>query len=334
MLKFCSAPWSTVHITLTGDLFFCLCPNWNKKGPVGNLLKNSLTEIMHSFAAEAFKNSIVDQTFQYCDKTQCPELYKLDSVENFDFLSQLPRLPTNLVVAIDKNCNLQCPSCRNEKYFNPTPNPAAQHILNLLINEYKDFDEPVYLAADGSGDVFASPVWLEFFARKDLPKCFRFNIATNGNLITKNLDMLESIRDQLHSVIVSLDAATPDTYKKVRGGNFELVLNGIRAMRQMGTRVHTSFVLQYQNYTEVDAYRKLAKSLDVETIGLHLMDEWHHMAPQWFQENHVITADINQKNLAKDLIAFKEDPQRSLDGGIEHLIEHYRLLSDLQESPP
>lgn len=328
MLKFCSAPWRTVHITETGDLYFCLCPNWHTTGAAGNLFNNSLTEIINSSGAETFKASITNQTFRYCDKKQCPELYNLESVENFDFLSQMPHLPTTLALALDRNCNLQCASCRNEKYFTPVPNPKAQHILNLLIEEYKDVNDIVYVGADGTGDVFASTAWLEFFARKDLPKCFRFTIATNGNLITKNLDLLESIKRQLHSVTVSLDAATAETYKKVRGGNFELVLNGIRAMRQMGITVHTSFVLQYQNYTEVSAYRELAKSLDVETIGLHLMDKWSHMTPRWFRENHVETAAIDQRSLAKELIAFKEDHQRSLDGGIEYLIEQYRLLSD------
>lgn len=329
MLKFCSEPWRTVHITSTGDLFFCLCPNWNKNTVIGNLLKNSLTEIINSTAAKDFRSSVIDQTFRNCDKTQCPELYKLKSVENFNFLSQMPRLPTNIGFALDRNCNLQCASCRNEKYFNSQVDTKVQHILNLIVEEYKDFHETVYLGADGSGDMFASAAWLEFFARKDLPKCFRFTIATNGNLITKNLNLLESIKDQLHSVTVSLDAATPETYKKIRGGNFELVVNGIRAMRQMGITVHTSFVLQYQNYTELSAYRELARSLDVETIGLHLMDRWEHMTNDWFYKNHVGTADVDHKMLAADLKAFREDPKRSLDGGIEHLITQYRLPSGL-----
>ena len=55
----------------------------------------------------------------------------------------------------------------------------------------------------------------------NIPKCFRFRITTNGNLITKNLDLLENIKDQISEVTVSLDAGTSDTYKEIRGGSFK-----------------------------------------------------------------------------------------------------------------
>ena len=329
MPKFCSAPWRTVHITATGDVYSCLCPGWSTKGALGNLHQNTLSEIVNASDAQMFRQSIVDQSFKYCIKTQCPELYNLEQVDNFDFLPTLPTLPTTLAVAIDRNCNLQCASCRNEKYFNSEIDPRAQHILNILTKEYQDFEHPVTMGVDGSGDIFSSAAWMAFFRNTSLPKCFVFTIATNGNLITKNLDLLESIKPQLESVNVSLDAATVETYKQIRGGNFDIVLDGIRAMRSMGIKVNTSFVLQQRNYHEIADYHALAKSLDVSAIGMHVMDRWPHMSMQWYNNNQIVSNNsIDRQSMMQSLCALAQDPKSSLDGGALHLIEQYRLLND------
>ena len=48
-------------------------------------------------------------------------------------------------------------------------------------------------------------------------------------------------------MIVSFDAATSSTYKDIRGGNFDLVVEGVRQMVEEGIKVSTQFVAQYKN---------------------------------------------------------------------------------------
>ena len=70
-------------------------------------------------------------------------------------------------------------------------------------------------------------------------------------------------RNQLHSLVISFDAATSETYKEVRGGNFDLVQKGVIQLRQHDILVGTSYVVQYSNYLEILDYVKLCKELDV-----------------------------------------------------------------------
>ena len=322
MLKFCSSPWDTVHIGQNGNVWFCLCPNWNKKGPVGNLLKNSLVEICNNQSAKEFKHSILDQSYRFCDQTQCSELYSLDSVQDFDFVSGLPKLPTTLAMAIDRNCNLKCPSCRNQSYYTPAVDPVAKSLLEKIKEEYQNYEHTVFIGADGSGDCFASAAWLEFFCAPDLPKCFKFTLATNGNLIVKNIDLITKLyRDnQLESVNVSLDAATTETYKKTRGGNLSIVLDGIKQMTQIGIRVDSSFVLQKENWQEIFEYYELCKSLGIKNVAIQSMDHFHQTAKPWYIENQVINHPaVDQVKLLETLINFKKIG--TVDGGIENFIQ-------------
>jgi len=322
MLKFCSSPWDTVQIGNNGNVWFCLCTNWNTKGPVGNLFKNSLKEICNAGPAQEFKHSIVDQSYRFCDASQCVELYSLDSVDNFDFVPDLTRLPTTLAMAIDRNCNLKCASCRTQNYYNPQIDPKARALLQRITDEYQGFDRTVFIGADGSGDCFASAAWLEFFSAPNLPECFKFTIATNGNLIVKNIDLIKDLYDknQLESVNVSLDAGTAETYKKTRGGNFSIVLDGIKQMTQMGIRVDASFVLQRQNWQEVFEYHALCKSIGMKNVAIQSMDKWGHMSNAWYMENQVINnPQVDQNSLLDMLIKFKT--MGTVDGGIEQFIQ-------------
>ena len=309
MFKFCSSPWDTVHICQNGEVWFCLCPNWNKRGPVGNLLENSLVEICNNQLAKEFKHSVLDQSYRFCDDSQCAKLYLLDPVDNFDFVPDLPRLPTTLAMAIDRNCNLKCASCRSQSYYTSVVDPIAKSLLEKIIKEYQNCEHTVFIRADGSGDCFASAAWLEFFHAPDLPKCFKFSIVTNGNLIVKNIDILTKLysNNQLESVNVSLDAATAETYKKTRGGNLSIVLDGIKQMVQIGIQVNASFVLQQKNWQEVFDYYKLCNSLGMQNIAIQSMD---------------------QSSLLDMLIKFKN--VGTVDGGIENFIQTHNQLDNTQ----
>ena len=331
MLKFCSSPWDTVHIGQNGEVWFCLCPNWNKRGAVGNLLENSLVEICNNQLAKEFKHSVLDQSYRFCDVSQCAKLYLLDPVDNFDFVPDLPRLPTTLAMAIDRNCNLKCASCRSQSYYTSVVDPTAKSLLEKIIKEYQNCEHTVFIRADGSGDCFASAAWLEFFHAPDLPKCFKFSIVTNGNLIVKNIDILTKLysNNQLESVNVSLDAATAETYKKTRGGNLSIVLDGIKQMVQIGIKVAASFVLQQKNWQEVFDYYELCKSLGVSNVAIQSMDPWGHMTEQWYADNQVINhPEVDQSSLLEMLIKFKN--VGTVDGGIENFIQTHNQLDNTQ----
>jgi MoaA/NifB/PqqE/SkfB family radical SAM enzyme len=87
----------------------------------------------------------------------------------------------------------------------------------------------------------------------------------------------ERIQEVLHSgfseINFSLDAATPETYRKIRGSDFSEVLDGISrllAARRKRSRnkleICINMTLMRENLPEVEAFVVLGKSLGVDTI--------------------------------------------------------------------
>lgn len=321
MLKFCSAAWDTVHILWDGRVSTCLCPGWHTKGFIGNLNQNTLLEICNSLDAQDMQSTVLDQSFKYCRKDECYRLYSLDEVDDFDVVKTYPKLPININLSIDKNCNLKCASCRTGNIYSKDINLQAKLILDQLIESYRDFNQKVKIYCDASGDIFASSAYQEFFRRSDLPNIFEFCLQTNGNLVTKNMDLLIKLKDQIDIMIVSFDAATPETYKEIRGGNFELVTEGVRQMVEAGIKVSTQFVVQYKNHKEILDYVNLCKSLGVNSIGLQKLDRWGHIHSWWWKENRLDdNPNINYKYLISTLTNLTKDPAVGLCGGLKNLI--------------
>jgi MoaA/NifB/PqqE/SkfB family radical SAM enzyme len=283
MLKFCASPWNDIAITENGDVTPCICSAFHNKGPIGNLNYQSLTDIFNSTEMIKFRNTILDQTFSYCSRTQCQQFNRLPTVNNLDFVKST-NLPSTIMLAIDRNCNLRCSSCRSSNIYSKEPNENTLKILNQLTYSYQDHPTPVQLYLDGAGDIFASAAY-QLFLRNNIPSCFKLVITTNGNLLLKNLDIIKKLKPQIDLITVSLDAATPSTYKEVRGGDFEIVINGIKEVVAMGIQVSSHFVVQQKNYKEIIEYIKLSKEFGVSPFGLSPIRRWSHMTDTWWAEN-------------------------------------------------
>ena len=334
MFKFCNNPWTTVYISndtdpdlnkRPGDVGMCLCQNWHNSPSLGNLFDKPLSEIYQDVQATMFRETIKDQTFGYCNTHTCPKYWTMYDVPSIDQEADRIKksLPTNLSVSIDFNCNLSCASCRNTKTFSTEINESAWNILAKLTEAYKDFQEPTTLSIDGSGDLFTSATWRKYLLSDNIPDCFRFRITTNGNLITKNLDLIENIKDKISEVTVSLDAGTAETYKEVRGGNFNLVLDGIKALVSMGNiKVGTEFVLQKKNYKEVLLYRDLSRELKTNWIGLSQLVRWAHMSDEWWEQNNFEdNKSIDYELLYSLLREFSKTENSLMTGGLLKLIQ-------------
>lgn len=319
-MKFCSDPFDTIFINTYGQISSCLCPGWHKKGMnMGNLHQETFKDAVNTVAFREMRASVIDQSFRFCLKDQCHKLYSLQEVTQLP--PKFPSLPTNINLGIDYNCNLKCPSCRNKNIYSKDVNPNAKKILDTLVDAYQNFEQTVTIYCDATGDVFASSAYREFFMRPDLPKCFKFCIQTNGNLITKNLDLIDKIHNQLDIFIISFDAATDETYKITRGGVLDLVIAGVKSLVERNISVTTQYVLQYANYHEVVEYYKLCKTLGVQHIGVQKLDAWGHINNNWWKLNQLDqNPQINYEQLLKDLVSLKQDPMVGFCGGIEEFI--------------
>lgn len=323
MFKFCNAPWSTIAIHANGEVAPCLCKIWHSRGPVGNLNRESLEEIVSGELMQEFRNSILDQSFKFCKKEFCGKLWNLDIVDTLKNI-QVPQLPTTLYFQdLDYSCNLTCPSCRSAPILHTEVNLRVERILNSLKETYQNFDQTVTVFADGRGEVLVSKTYLNFLNSQDLPKCFKLVINTNGNLLTKRIGLIEKLHrnGQIALITVCFDAANQETYEKVRGGRLDLVKQGVRELVKLGIPVSGQMVVQYENYREILDYRDMCLDLGITFIGLQKILRWGHMTNLWWKANTIDNnPNVDYIWLTEALKEFKNMPNTGLDGGLESLL--------------
>jgi MoaA/NifB/PqqE/SkfB family radical SAM enzyme len=125
------------------------------------------------------------------------------------------------------------------------------------------------------------------------------DINSNGTLFNeKNIDRL--LRSNLNFVNVSLDAATPLTYKRIRGGNFDKVVAGIKRLtarrRDLGAsgelgranfRIWMNMTLMVENIRELPQFIELAHE-----TGADAVDVWQmNMRSDGGSKNWILTHD-------------------------------------------
>ncbi len=119
------------------------------------------------------------------------------------------------------------------------------------------------------GEAMQHPKWPQI-ARRFRVEGTHVMLLTNGLLLRKQADELV---DSVDEVIVSLDGGTAATYNAIRGVDaFDLILDGIRAVRAHDIPVATRTTLQRANFREVPQIIEAAKSVDVNRISFLTVD--------------------------------------------------------------
>ena len=126
--RFCERPFDffEAHDLITGKAFVC-CPTWLPTS-IGNLTEDSVEDVFNSEEAQEIRESILDGSFCKCDHKLCPliqsnSLPKKEGIKDKrhrkiideNITKDLEPIYYNL--CYDESCNLQCPSCRANKFF-------------------------------------------------------------------------------------------------------------------------------------------------------------------------------------------------------------------------
>lgn len=313
--RFCANPFRQLDVYENGQLHQC-CAAWLPT-PVGNLKRDSMAEAWNSDAAQRIRASVLEGSFRYCDHQVCPAIQAgtLPTVEQAsrdprlaDIIEQgrtrIEDLPEFINLCNDASCNLWCPSCREDRILH-TEGPGFErraHLQDRIVQSL--FAEPTdrrfCISVTGSGDPFASKVFRNFLFDldgRDFPN-LEINLQTNGVLLTpRTWERLVRIRDKVTSLLVSFDAATPETYSITRrGGHWPTLLDNVRALGEFRRRgelnfLRMDFVVQQANYREMPAFVELAKELGADRVGFSLLMDWGTWAPAEFRVRCVWRTD-------------------------------------------
>ena len=186
-------------------------------------------------------------------------------------LTKVLGLPSTLMVEPTNICNLKCPLC-------PTGAGLIKRKKGFMA--FSDFKK---IIDDISDYIIHLRLWNwgEPLLNKDLFKMISYakqknifvNISTNSNFLDKDISkkLIDSCLDEL---IISLDGASEETYKKYRKeGDFKKVIDSIKFIRDEKIRLNKKspyiilqFVIMKHNEHEIDKIKKLAKEINVDEL--------------------------------------------------------------------
>ncbi|MHB1938866.1 MAG: SPASM domain-containing protein [Acidobacteriaceae bacterium] len=289
--KFCEKPFVDFEISNNGNVFVC-CPN-HLPQPIGSVKTAKGDELVNSEMARAVRRSIIDGSFAFCDAQRCPmimqkRLPKRSDISDPEMLEHIRRntgivqAPRHVRLSYDSTCNLWCPSCRKEQ----------------IVLKGADFDEAIRITDEvalpvlkgartvmmnGYGDIFSSRICrhlLDEINPTDYPD-LKLLFITNGVLLTeKECNKFPNIHGMVHSIRVSIDAATKPVYDVLRlGGNFDRLcknLEFIARLRRERTinEFMISMVVQCENFREMEPFWQWGKQLGCDFIIYEWLQNW------------------------------------------------------------
>lgn len=246
---------------------------------IGNFLEtNSLNDLWNSDKARDIRRSIADQSFKYCDLDICrcpwtdvPDNFYDEMIENDFYLEKGPKW---LRLAYDKSCNLACETCRTGVFMETK---ERQDVFNSMQQRLIGEDiladlEQLHLST--AGELLASKSTMSVVKKISEKKHPDLEVIflTNGVTLTKkNLKKLENILYAVKIWFISFDAATQETYKRIRvGSDWNKLLDNVRNLCSLrdryGFKVRINMVVQSGNYKEIPAFIKLGEELDVDIV--------------------------------------------------------------------
>ena len=273
MTKFCNKPWREIHYYSSGEVGTC-CREATGSHLLGHVSDDPLA-IWRGMSFRKLRGVIEAGDVWEAGCGTCVDL-SLDVVnECFEGESRESGMPQRVYFQLSYLCNMNCSHCSQAKARVSDPKVMQKFPLDCFKRIYGCFFPYALNWVFVGGEVLANP---NFFALLDLmnpednPHC-RLNIVTNGHLLRDALPSLQKFNKvNLH---VSVDAASEETYRVVRGASWRMLLLNVRAYRAWAERCDLdwtmifNFLLMRSNIHEVPEMIRLAMREDAEaSFGL------------------------------------------------------------------
>ena len=302
-IKFCcSRPFTAVEIDDKGDVYTC-CPVFINFYRIGNIFESKIEDIWYSKEATELRKKILKGDYSICNKEICRSCTIVE--KESPKLSLKPDFPVQISLAYDRECNLQCITCRDNKYKNS----------KFLYKKYNDIIDKTLIPfaknakiiqLNGTGEALYS-AHSRFLIKRlaDENKNLKFGINTNGILFNKkNLELL-GINGRVKYVYVSLPALNPKIYNQIMiGGDLNTVVKNIKWMAEEHKKrieqVTINFVTSNLNYTEIPKLINFAKKLDIY-IDVFPFINWHTKFGENGEWNIWEKSNKNYENFVKIL---------------------------------
>lgn len=258
---------------------------------LGNCKFTSVEEILSGIQAQIVNLTINNRTYSFCGE-MCrmfrENAYRLRDEESiaknkrkYGSLHSIPDF--NVQLGYDRSCNLACPSCRKHRITEPE---EKRDIVEMIHEEVKSMclKKPRNIRI-GNGELFFSKYYKDIIFN-----CYendKIVLITNGLLFhQENWGYLENRYGQI-ALEVSVDAVNGETYRKIRGGNFQILLRNLEfagrlRMENKLMKFSLSFVVQAENFEEMVDFVKFGKNVHADRICFIKLNSWGHIPQEDF----------------------------------------------------
>ena len=333
----CRVPWNTLGINARGHAFICSSPSWIPKF-VGSILDDTdIWAVLNSETAQRIRQEIYHGRYYYCNNQICNFFakvksndYKNNAETTDEPLLYTPQseyqvfeIPKNLIFDFDYTCNFRCPSCRTETINNNkhhTIRSSNDQIVQRIKTEIIDRigAQPVNIRWCG-GEPFISEPYLELFeyiSSVNKPN-ISYTIQTNGSYLQSKKHLLYKLLPFVRELRISFDAASRETYDKIRvGGNWDLLLDNVAWVKKyitdnkLPTKLKADFVVQKNNYQEIPAFERLIKQFGITDSSYQKMWNWGTWPENDFHQHNVYNRGHSEypqlikifRNIGKNII--------------------------------
>ena len=175
---------------------------------------------------------------------------------------RLMKTPRSVDLSITNSCNLRCTYC---SHFSGAGDVGQDLPKEEWLQFFEDLNRCAVMNVTIGGG--------EPFCRKDLPELIegivrnrmRFNILSNGTLITDGTAAFLASTGRCDGVQVSIDGSVPTIHDACRGeGNFLKAMRGIKSLQKYNVPVPVRVTIHKHNVRDLENVARLL----LEEVGL------------------------------------------------------------------
>ena len=294
---------------------YCCCATFLYQS-LGNCDEKEFNLIWNSNLHKILCLSLNNKTYSFCKHDMCP-LFVGKEAKEINVLDDMYKLmekrPDTTSIAYDSSCNLKCITCRDD--FCIAKDEELDKVLNYTNYIKKELiPHTKFLVMAGNGEVFYSKAYKELYMDESCKNIKWIRLLSNGMLFNE-ANWNEFIKGKTAQIMltVSIDAATRETYEKVRrGGNFDVLRKNMEfasKLRKDGNLSYfrINFVVQSENYKEMIDFVEWGVELGVDEVFFTKVLNWGTYTSEEFKEISMMEEDGNTPK--KELQRILDDPR-------------------------
>lgn len=217
-------------------------------------------------------------------------LYRKSRKENS---SDCPNLPLNLLVEVTSKCNLSCRMC-NIHHDSKSGIVISE---DLLESTFKLAKAAKAVSPFGLGEPLIHPDIVRIVGRYKADGAF-VGLVTNGMLLTERISR-GFIENRLDQLVVSVDAADPDLFAKIRkGADLQKISDNITTLNHLKKTLHAgnpslalNVVVQSANFSQLPQIIHLAEKWDIHFITFVPVSTHEHISEI---QNEAVTRGVDR----------------------------------------